>query len=468
MRKADHEPADAVEFRHLWGQAKPAELIATAEAEAGDLYEQMELVLPLGLPFMSTAVSDEWFDWPSLPDLFPVSFPGVKTSRDGFLVDVDLDRLRTRIADYFDESLNHEEIARRYPGALKTTARFDARAVRGALLKRGGPDEAGFIRFAYRPFDNRWLYWEKDTKLLDEKRADYRQHVFEGNVWFEAREREAKEDDSRGTLVRHLADNFGNGLSSFFPMWLCDDGIRSDDDDTWCANLSGSAQRYLDLLGARVEDLFHHVLVTVYDPTYRKANAGALRMEWPRIPLPGWPYGGADGSAAVLARSAARGRELAALLDPETPVPGVTQATLHPEIAAVAVPATISGGNMTGGEFAVTARWGHPGQGGAEMPGQGRAMERDFASEECAAMGEALPALGETTFDIYLNGGAFWRNVPAAVWNYRLGGYQVLKKWLSYRERDVFDRPLRPEEVQRFTDTARRVATVARAMSRFS
>ena len=126
--------------------------------EAGDLYEQMELVLPLGLPFMSTAVSDEWFDWPSLPDLFPVSFPGVKTSRDGFLVDVDLDRLRTRIADYFDESLNHEEIARRYPGALKTTARFDARAVRGALLKRGGPDEAGFIRFAYRPFDNRWLY----------------------------------------------------------------------------------------------------------------------------------------------------------------------------------------------------------------------------------------------------------------------------------------------------------------------
>ena len=170
----------------------------------------------------------------------------------------------------------------------------------------------------------------------------------------------------------------------------------------------------------------------------------------------------------MLARSAARGRELAALLDPETPVPGVTQATLHPEIAAVAVPATISGGNMTGGEFAVTARWGHPGQGGAEMPGQGRAMERDFASEECAAMGEALPALGETTFDIYLNGGAFWRNVPAAVWNYRLGGYQVLKKWLSYRERDVFDRPLRPEEVQRFTDTARRVATVARAMSRFS
>ena len=32
---------------------------------------------------------------------------------------------------------------------------------------------------------------------------------------------------------------------------------------------------------------------------------------------------------------------------------------------------------------------------------------------------------------------AFWRNIPATVWTYNLGGYQVLKKWLSYREHDV-------------------------------
>ena len=128
-------------------------------------------------------MSKEWFDWPALPDLFPVSFPGVKTSRDGFLVDVDLDRLRARIGDYFDPDVSHEEIGRRYPGVMKSTARFDARATRTALIARGGPDESGFVRFAYRPFDTRWLYWEKDTKLLDEKRADYRPHVFEGNLW---------------------------------------------------------------------------------------------------------------------------------------------------------------------------------------------------------------------------------------------------------------------------------------------
>ena len=57
---------------------------------------------------------------------------------------------------------------------------------RDALLARGGPDRDAFIRFAYRPFDNRWLYWEKDTKLLDEKRADYKPQVFEGNRWLSA------------------------------------------------------------------------------------------------------------------------------------------------------------------------------------------------------------------------------------------------------------------------------------------
>ena len=461
VRKAEHAPTDDVGFRHLWGQAKPAELIATADAEPDALYARIAPVLPLGLPFVRTAVSNAWFDWPSLPDLFPVSFPGVTTSRDVLLVDVDLDRLRARIADYFDAALSHEEIARRYPAAMKTTARFNARAVRDTLLKRGGPDEAGFIRFAYRPFDTRWLYWEKDTKLLDEKRADYRPHVFEGNMWMEARTRDAKENFSRGTLVRHLAGDFGNGRSHFFPAWLQDNGLGREVEGSRRANLSVAAQRYLDRLGGSVEDLFHHVLAVLHGHAYREANAGALRMEWPRIPLPGWPDDGADGAAAAaLAEPVAHGRELAALLDPETPVPGVTQAPLRTEIATIAVPATVEARNMAGEDFAVTAGWGHYGQGDAVMPGSGRNVERAYTPEERVAIGDDLPTLGQTTFDIYLNNEALWRNVPAAVWNYNLGGYRVLKKWLSYRERDIIGRLLISEEVQKFTEIARRIGAI--------
>ncbi len=462
IRKAAHTPAETIGFRHLWGQAKREELLETAEVEPATLYEAIEPVLPLGLPLVRTAVSTKYFDWPALPELFPVSFPGVKTSRDGFLVDTDLDRLKERVAAYFNADLSHEEIAQRYPGVMKTTARFDSRAVRDTLLARGGPNEEGFIRFAYRPFDNRWLYWEGETKLLDEKRADYRPHVFEGNVWLEAREREAKEDFLRGTFVRHLADNFGNGLSSFFPLWLRnDDGLETAGNNTKRRpNLSPAAQRYLRYLNASVEDFFHHVLAVLHDSTYREANAGALRMEWPRVPLSGWPDGDASEAAETLARSAARGRELAALLDPETPVPGVTTGTLRPDITTIAVPATVDERNMVGDDFALTARWGHYGTGESVMPGQGRVVEREYTADERAVLGDAIGVLGQTTFDIYLNGNAYWRNVPATVWRYKLGGYQVLKKWLSYRERGVLGRALMLEEVLYFAEVARRIGAI--------
>ena len=75
VRKAEHAPADEIAFRHLWGQAKRVKLVETAEAAPDALYGGIDPLLPLGLPFVRTAVSPDWFDWPALPDLFPASFP---------------------------------------------------------------------------------------------------------------------------------------------------------------------------------------------------------------------------------------------------------------------------------------------------------------------------------------------------------------------------------------------------------
>ena len=467
IRKTEHAPAEAVGFRHLWGQAKREELLETVEEESSALYDSLSPHLDLSLPFMPMTVNKSWFEWPSLIDLFPASFPGAKTNRDRFLIDIDLDSLKTRVADYFNAELSHDEIARQYPAIMNTVQHFDARSTRDTLLKRGGPTEDGFVKFTYRPFDTRWLYWEAETKLLNDKWADYKSHVFEGNFWIEARQRQVKEEFSRGTLVRQFAGDFGNGLSHFFPLWLRDEGLALDGGGAQRRpNLSAAAQRYLDRLGLGVEDLFHHALAMLHDPAYREANAGALRMEWPRIPLPGWPDGAALGPADELRTSTERGRELAALLDPEIPVPGVTSSTLRPELAAIAVPSTADGKNMSGGDFALTAGWGHFGTGDAVMPGTGRAAERDYTAAEREALGEAVSVLGDTTVDVHLNDNARWSNVAAAVWNYKLGGYQVLKKWLSYRESKVLGRSLLPEEVQHFTDTACRIAAITGTVNR--
>ena len=221
VRKADHAPTLKVGVRNLWGQAKHEELTATAGALPDTLYDSIEPVLELGLPFAQMTVADSWRHWPALPDLFPTSFPGVKTSRDSFLIDIDLTRLKARVTDYFNSE----------------------------STSRPSPDEASFIRYAYRPFDKRWLYWEADGGLLDRPRPDYKPHVFEGNLWLEARQREAREDFSRGTLCRHLSDNFGNGLSTFFPAWLRDAGLGMDGEAQRHPNLSNAAQLYLTRLG---------------------------------------------------------------------------------------------------------------------------------------------------------------------------------------------------------------------------
>ena len=463
VRKVDHVPAGTVSFRDLWGQAKREALVDTAESAPDEIYDCISPVLELGLPFAPMEVSRDWHDWPSLTELFPVQFSGVNTNRDGFVVDIDLASLKSRTRDYFDSDLSDTEIARRYPVAMQSRARYNPSAIRNALLSRGGPTEDGFIRYAYRPFDTRWLYWEADTKLLNEKRPDYRPHVFDGNVWLSAVPHLRKDVTEPQACITqqmaclHLIERGAN----MFPAWLRDEGLGVEGGELQRRpNLSGAAERYLERVGADVEDLFHHVLAVLHDPTYREANAGALRMEWPRIPVPGWPDGSEVGAAEELATSAARGRKLAALLDSDTSVPGVTTGTLRPEIAVIAVPSTTDGSNMSDSDFEVTAGWGHFGSGQAVMPGQGRVVERPYTSEERETMGNAVPVLGDTTFDVYLNDRAYWRNVPANVWGYKLGGYQVLKKWLSYRESKVLGRSLRPEEVGHFMEVGRRVSGI--------
>ena len=377
----DFHQAKAVERRRA--------LLDSLDAPAIDAgYSELKPDLRLGLPFKPMVVSEDWFDWPTLPKLFPVSFPGVQTGRDTFLVDVDLGRLKERVGDYFNTSLRHEEIARRYPRVMTDTARFEARRVRDTLLTRGGPDEAGFVRYAYRPFDNRWIYWEAETKLLREKSPRYPRQVFEGNVGLVAQQK-PRRDWSPPQVISHIGclDLMDRGATCV-PVWLRDEGMGNRGDGLRRRpNLSAVVQRYLKHINASVEDLFHHVLAVLHDPAYRETNAGALRMDWPRIPLPGWSDGDAPEAAETLVRSAARGRELAALLNPETPVPGVTTGTLRPEIATIAVPTAVDGRNMAGDDFALIAGWGHFGTGDAVMPGQGRIVERAYTADERAALG---------------------------------------------------------------------------------
>lgn len=101
----------------------------------------------------------------------------------------------------------------------------------------------------------------------------------------------------------------------------------------------------------------------------------------------------------------------------------------------------------------MTVRWGYLGSRGQTMPGGGHTVTRPAPADQPDAFGAGV-------VDVYLNDGTRWAGVPSAVWTYTLGGYPVLKKWLSYRQQDVLGRALTIEEVEHVQQTARRIAAL--------
>ncbi len=213
-------------------------------------------------------------------------------------------------------------------------------------------------------------------------------------------------------------------------------------------NLSAIAREWLRDLGLPPDQhssrlVWHHALAITYSPAYLAENAAGLRQGFPRIPLPE--------NADLLKKSAAFGEQLAALLDPDNPVDGVTAGEIRPELAAIAVP--------VGQNFALTAGWGNRTEKGITMPGRGKSEPRAYAETEAATAAHAT-ILGEKTRDVFLNETSFWKNIPEAVWETHIGGYQVLKKWLSYREKPIIGRDLTDGEIRHVMETARRLAAI--------
>jgi hypothetical protein len=220
VRTDPHGDTRTVQFRNLWGRNKRAELLESLDGDLSDVYQGVDPVAELGYPFTPTQAGADYLAWPLLTELFPVSFPGVKTSRDDFLIDTDRERLISRMETYFDPNVSHEKVRAIAPMALQNTARFPAKDTREKLTARGFlPDNV--IRYWYRPFDLRWLYWEPETKLLDEKRSEYATHVSDRNVFLFTTGRTRKNIIEPGVPTVRLADlNAMDSGARGFPLYV--------------------------------------------------------------------------------------------------------------------------------------------------------------------------------------------------------------------------------------------------------
>ena len=192
--------------------------------------------------------------------------------------------------------------------------------------------------------------------------------------------------------------------------------------------------------------LWLHALAICYSDAWLIENGDAIRTGFPRVPLPV--------DSARLKSSSELGATIAALLDPDVPFPGASIEVSLPQPEKIAVISRVGGGSLDPGkgDLALSAGWGHAGREGVIMSGKGRVESR--------ATSDLPEVLGARVHDVYLNQVAYWANVPEKVWDFTIGGYQVMKKWLSYREHSMLGRDLTIDEAEYFTEMARRITAV--------
>jgi hypothetical protein len=430
-----------------------AQLLASLHSSDFDLqYNPVQPTRANRFTFQPSEIAADYASWPRLTQLAAQdAIPGLTEMRKEALIDRDRDELERRMRRYFDSDLTFLSLHEENCGPVHDMARFNAANARDTLLKAKHFDERNLRPYQQRAFEKGWCYYTSTRPIWNEPRPELAALIGNGNPCLVSRAyRERPQEGPHILLTRALPDYhllrpncfaipfFRNGnranLSTAGRGWLAALTLLDPDNDRDVATLP-----------------WLHALAIGYAPAWLAENADGIRQDWPRIPLPD--------NADLLRASAALGARVAALLDPDTPVPGVTAGTIQPVLATIAVPTKRGGGNMTEADRTLTAGWGHAGKGGAVMPGRGRSVTRDYAPDEAPAQAEAA-LLGARTLDVFLNADASWRNIPETVWNFTIGGYQVLKKWLSYREQPLLGRALTPGELRFVRDVARRLAAL--------
>ncbi len=483
--KKDSDGTAAVRYREFWGADKRSLLLKTLDF-AEDFDKQYKTVNPVPqnrFSFRPTKTEGHYAEWPTVVEFAeeePIS--GLEENRRGALMAHDRSVLEERMSRYYDISLAWEAFASSGSGLTSEAARFNASATRSKVLKTETFQNDQIRRYTLFPLDGRWCYYSTIRPLWNEPRPELVSQAPKGEPFFVVRRYAERANEGRPALItsglpdRHLLRSHAVGiplrLNVLPPAGTSDVAQVSmfavpDDGAKTTANLSKKTRAYLSSLTSTNVDrddelsraVWFHSLALIYAPLYLSEHADAISGDWPRIPLPD--------SLSVLQKSAELGRVVAQLVDVEKIVLGVVGGKLRKEIAVL--------GRITGPKglsLSITAGWGHYHEKKQiVMPGRGVQKHREFNSEEKTAIEEGtaefgiskddwLALWGGDTLDIYLNNEAHWSNVPHAVWNYTIGGYQVLKKWLSYREEEVLGRPITKEEAREFTHLVRRIGAL--------
>ncbi|HWM95136.1 MAG TPA: type ISP restriction/modification enzyme [Thermoanaerobaculia bacterium] len=327
-----------------------------------------------------------------LPEIFPEHSVGVLTARDAFVMDFELSKLRDRIIQLRKGLLPRDIVPDEYPRDTGSWKLAEA-------VRRAGADakwETRFTEILYRPFDLRQVFYA--DYLVERPRERVMGHLLRGQNLALVVPRQSK--DGPGALVTervaaHKAVS-AYDINYVFPLYLLPEGIFPER----TPNVSPGVLRFLERafgVAPKPEEILGYVYAVLYSNRYRDRYAAFLASDFPRILFPRDRY--------LFDALAGLGAELVDLHLPGRPLRPTRPTT----------------------QFL--------GQGSGRL-GRTRKVLRDYRADERR---------------VYVNEERqLFDGIPSQVWEYRIGGYQVLDRWLQ----DRAGRKLTSPEIQDFCRTA--------------
>ena len=335
--------------------------------------------------------------YPSVTELFPVNSVGIVTSRDHFVIDFDRDRLERRIHVFRHETMPDDWVQKALK--LKNTKSWSFSESRQKVINDNTWNDH-ITTCLYRPFDIRWLFYH--DAVIDRGRQEVMRHMMEENVAISTvRNVESGYFThiycSTDIITHHTVSV--KEVNYLFPLYLYP---ATEKDDLFAAHESGERRPNLSPLIVKTlaeayggepspEDILHYIYAVLYAPSYREAYDECLKIDFPRIPF--------AASRELFYGLSTLGRRLAGL-----------HLLRSDELDAPV----------------------------ARFDGEG-----DCRVAKSKASGFRYD---EETGRVWINRGQYFGPVPPECWEYRIGGYQVLEKWLKDRK----ERTLTIDDIQTY------------------
>ena len=418
-RYKDHKGPAAVYYADLWGDRSRKYDVLNTTTAAETKWERLTPSAPNYLFVPAQDAPLEYSTYWSLPDIMPLNSSGITTARDAFSLDFEKGNLSKRIVDFVGNTLTDADIALTYDLQENyawnlPTARQDLRATLGThptkdeLSQRIAP-------LLYRPFNNRYIYYD-DSIVWRTRRKVMEPMLEPDNVCLIAT-RFTK--DKWGCLVSsgltgHKALS-GYDVSYCFPLFMGKPGTKMFSGGKG-ANFSasflhdlGSKMRLTHIEGEPIPEglnerqILGYIYAIAHCPGYIARYRAQLITDFPRIPL--------TSNLDLFAALAEKGQQLVAL--------HLLRVEDAPQLDSFITQFAVVGSNE------VTK------------------VKYDAAKQR-----------------VSINDEQYFAGLPPETWNFCVGGYQVLEKWLKDRK----GRPLTFDDIRHWQRTAVALTETQRLM----